>query len=88
MVETVSDGGQKDAPKGASVKPVLASAPPDLHHGSIDGPVSARRHLANPRWEQDRRFDVFTFTVTDLILTGYTYDPASNVESSDSATVP
>ncbi|UCC84493.1 MAG: fibronectin type III domain-containing protein, partial [Gemmatimonadota bacterium] len=32
--------------------------------------------------------DVFTFTVTDLILAGYTYDPASNLESSDSATVP
>ena len=32
--------------------------------------------------------DVLTFTVTDLVLGGYTYDSASDVESSDSATVP
>ncbi len=32
--------------------------------------------------------DVFTFTVTDLILAGYTYDAASNVETWDSTTVP
>jgi parallel beta-helix repeat protein len=32
--------------------------------------------------------DVFTFSVTDLILSGYTYDPADNLETSDSATVP
>jgi hypothetical protein len=31
--------------------------------------------------------DVFTFTVTDLILDGYLYDPAMNVKTSDSATV-
>ncbi len=31
--------------------------------------------------------DVFTFTVTDLILSGYLYDPAMNVKTSDSATV-
>jgi parallel beta-helix repeat protein len=32
--------------------------------------------------------DVFEFTVTDLILAGYTYDVASNVETVDFATVP
>jgi hypothetical protein len=32
--------------------------------------------------------DVFEFTVTDLTLTGYTYDSGSNVKDSESATVP
>ncbi|UCC48789.1 MAG: fibronectin type III domain-containing protein [Gemmatimonadota bacterium] len=32
--------------------------------------------------------DVFEFTVTNLILSGYTYDAASNVKTSESATVP
>ena len=32
--------------------------------------------------------DVFTFTVTSLLLTGFTYDSTSNVVSSASATVP
>jgi hypothetical protein len=32
--------------------------------------------------------DVFTFTVTNLILNGYSYASASNVKTSDSATVP
>lgn len=32
--------------------------------------------------------DVLTFNVTDLVLSGYTYDPASDVETSDSATIP
>ncbi|UCG97097.1 MAG: hypothetical protein JSW31_16190, partial [Burkholderiales bacterium] len=29
---------------------------------------------------------VFTFTVTGISLSGYTYDPARNVETSDSIT--
>jgi hypothetical protein len=32
--------------------------------------------------------DVLTFTVTDLVLGGYTYDSVGDVESSDSVTVP
>jgi hypothetical protein len=32
--------------------------------------------------------DVFTFTVTNLVLDGYSYDSASNVKTSDSAMVP
>ncbi len=32
--------------------------------------------------------DFFTFTVTDLILSGYFYDLARNVKTSESATVP
>jgi hypothetical protein len=32
--------------------------------------------------------DVFTFTVANLFLGGYTYNSASNVKTSDSATVP
>jgi len=32
--------------------------------------------------------DVFTFTVTNLILSGYTYDAESNLKTSESATVP
>jgi len=32
--------------------------------------------------------DVFTFSVTNLILSGYTYDAESNVKTSESATVP
>jgi hypothetical protein len=30
----------------------------------------------------------FTFTVTDVVKTGYTYDPGQNVETSDSITAP
>ncbi|UCC71572.1 MAG: right-handed parallel beta-helix repeat-containing protein [Gemmatimonadota bacterium] len=32
--------------------------------------------------------DVFEFTVTNLILNGYTYEPADNVKTKESATVP
>jgi chitodextrinase len=32
--------------------------------------------------------DVFAFTVSDLILAGYTYDAASNLKTTESATVP
>ncbi len=31
--------------------------------------------------------DIFQFTVTNLILSGYSYNSDSNVETSDSATV-
>jgi hypothetical protein len=31
---------------------------------------------------------VFTFRVTDVTATGYTYDSASNVETQDSTTLP
>lgn len=32
--------------------------------------------------------EVFTFVVTDVVLSGYTYVPGDNVETSDSIPVP
>jgi hypothetical protein len=57
--------------------------------GSSSGTTSGSGAVTiNSSKERASSGDVFRFVVTNLILAGYNYDPGSNVETSDTASVP
>ncbi len=71
---------------GATVSGKWSGATSDSDTGVTNsaGQVTVRSNSVR----RPRSGTTFTFTVTDVVLSGWVYDPASNVETSDSIAVP
>ncbi len=71
---------------GAIVEGYWSNATTDTDSGLTD--ASGKVSLKSDKLRNAPSGTVFTFTVDNIVLAGWTYDPAANVETIDSITVP
>jgi hypothetical protein len=73
-----------NAVTGATVYGTWSGAYSGTDDGNTDnnGQISESSDWINPYWDTH----TFTFTITSVVKTGWTYDSSANVETSDSAT--
>ena len=91
---TTNKGGQTQATANVSVRdshgnPVAGAAVSGTWSGAISGSASGTTStsgVASISSSRTKSSGTFTYTVTGVSLTGYTYAPANNTETSDSAT--